>query len=207
MPPVLVSWSDAPQRLADAVRARAGDRAVTLVGITGPVGAGKSTLARALAGTVIATDDYLPDYAEVPFLERDDPRRADLPLLAEHLRALREGRSAEVPVWSFFTHRRESSRIVMPAPLIVVEGIHALDPMVRSGLDLAVFVEASREARWSRLEARERAGERGWTVDHLREHFEAVAEPSFARFEAVYRAGADVIVHNDPSAGQPPCAG
>lgn len=193
--PTILSWDEAPRRLAEAAEALG--RPITTIGVTGPVGAGKTTLARAVAPTVVATDDYLPDYQVVPYLERDRPEHADLGLLVEHLRSLREGRPAEVPVWSFFTHRRESRRWVHPAPVIAVEGIHALHPAVRACLDIAVFVDAAPHARLARLEARERAGERGWSVEHLREHFRDVAEPTFSGLAPEYRAAADFLVVNE----------
>lgn len=168
-----------------------------MIGITGPVGAGKSLLARRLGGALLATDDYLPDYSIVPYLERDDPRHADLPLLAAHIRQLRAGQPIEAPVWSFFTHRRESSRPLHPAPLIVVEGIHALETVVRPHLDLAVYIDAPADTRLHRIEARERAGERGWTIEHVREHFRDVAEPAFAARSGAYRSTADIVIIND----------
>ena len=196
--PRVLGWGDAHTRLVSEIDGlREGDRSTIMVGITGPVGAGKSTLARRLSPVVLTTDDYLPDYEVVPYLERDDPRHADLPLLAENLRHLRAGTPAQIPVWSFFSHRRESLRTVHPAPVIVVEGIYALHPAVRSHLDLAVFVEAPAATRLGRLEARELAGERGWPIEHMREHFREVAEPWFERYAGEYRAGADFVVVND----------
>lgn len=190
-------WHDAHEHLAAAVDGlRKGGRSVVVVGITGPVGAGKSTLARRVSPAVLATDDYLPDYEVVPYLERDDPRHADLRLLAENLSHLRVGTPAQVPVWSFFSHRRESLRMVEPAPVIVVEGIYALHAEVRAQLDVAVFVDAPAGLRLDRLEARERAGERGWPIEHLREHFREVAEPWFERYADEYRRGADFVVVN-----------
>lgn len=193
--PQAVPWGSAAQTIL-ARLGPAESRSVSVVGITGPVGAGKSLLARQLGGSLLATDDYLPDYSIVPYLERDDPRHADLPLLAAHLLDLRAGRVVEVPVWSFFTHRRESSRLLHPAPLIVVEGIHALEPAVRPHLDLAVYVDAPAGVRLRRIEDRERAGERGWTIEHVREHFRDVAEPAFAARAPACRAAADFIVIN-----------
>lgn len=167
-----------------------------MIGITGPVGSGKSTLAARLAVPRLSTDDYLPDYEAVPYHERDDPRHADLTLLAEHLACLRQGRAVQAPVWSFQTHRREASRRIEPASIMVCEGIHALAPEVRKHLDLAVFVDAPAADRWRRWERLELSGERGWGVDVAARFFNEVAEPAFARFAAGYRDVADFVVMN-----------
>ena len=66
------------------MRARTrGGRAV--VGITGAVAAGKSTLARRLSACVVSTDHYLPDYDRTPEHLRDLPESSDLARLAQDL--------------------------------------------------------------------------------------------------------------------------
>ena len=197
-PPVfreMVDWDSAPEHILG--RLAAVPRRWRVIGVTGRVGAGKSTLARRIGGVVLSTDDYLPDYEGLDPQVRDDPRHADLQLLARNVEQLRSGAATEVPVWSFQTHRREATRVVEASPLIVIEGIHALHGSVARLLDCAVFVEASETTRWSRWEAIELAGLRGWGVDKARAHFERVAEPTFARFEEEYRRAAHVVVRNE----------
>jgi uridine kinase len=192
---VVIPWDRAPAEIL--ARAAASPPAgVRVVGITGPVGAGKSALAARLSACVLSTDDYLPDYDRVPFRERDDPRHADFDLLAAHLACLRRGEPASVPVWSYQSHRREGTRIISPAPVVVVEGIHALYQATRELLDVKVFVEAPPEVRWERWEHLEQTGQRGWGVEAAREFFEQVAEPTFAAFEPEYRLAADCVVSN-----------
>lgn len=167
-----------------------------VIGISGPVGSGKSTLAEALSACVIRTDDYLPNYDEVPEHERDDPQKADLVSLARDLALLRSGQPAQTPIWCFQEHRRIGYRQTLPLGPIVCEGIHALNARIRPAIDVGVLVEAEAEERWRRWEAIEARGERGWGVERARAFFHAVAEPTFARFAAEYRQAADVIVLN-----------
>jgi uridine kinase len=183
---------------AEAIRAAAlahGPRVV--VGVTGAVASGKSTLARALSSCVVSTDHYLPDYERTAEHLRDLPESSDLARLARDLAELRAGRSARIPLWSFDTHSRVGEQEVPPAPLIVVEGLHALHALPRAQVDLAVFVEAPQEVRWARAVAREKAGDRPWPLEYLEHFFHTVAEPTYARHADGYRAAAHFVVRND----------
>ena len=188
-----LAWEAAPSEILAAAAAFSGR---VTIGITGPVGSGKSSLARRLSDCIVSTDDYLPDYDLVPFDSRDLPESADLAGLASHLHALKLEGGAEIPIWSFQTHRREGSRRVQAGRIIVCEGIHALHETVTPHLDLRIFVDAPATVRWSRWEDLERSGQRGWGVEAAREFFDRVAEPTFARFAPGYRTTAHYIVDN-----------
>ena len=199
--------------LAESLAARAARtprEGAFVVGVTGAVAAGKSRLAAAIAGAarrelavearVLSTDHYLPDYDATPEALRDLPESSDLARLATDLDDLRAGRSATAPLWTFETHRRVGVQRIEPAPLVVVEGLHALHERARARVDLAVFVEAPRDLRWRRAVAREEAGERPWPIEYLTHFFETVAEPTYARHAGRYRLEADLVVVNDGSA-------
>ncbi|MEY4119148.1 MAG: hypothetical protein RLZZ116_2476 [Planctomycetota bacterium] len=202
---IVLAMEDAVGAIRAAARAR-GTRAV--VAVTGPVAAGKSTLARALVspmmgqtgGCVVSTDHYLPDYERTPEHLRDLPESSDLARLARDLAELRQGRATRIPQWSFESHARVGELLVEPAELIVVEGLHALHEVPRVHVDIGVFVEAPRDARWARAVARERAGERPWPIEYLEHFFGNVAEPTFWRNAERYRAAAQFVVVNDGSA-------
>ncbi len=193
--PLLIAFEDAPAVLTSLCIRRG--QPVVVVGITGPVGAGKSLLARDISPCVVSTDSYLPNYDELPYEERDLPHRADFQRLARDLRFLKEGRDANVPIWSFHSHRREGFKLVRPHPIIVCEGIHALYEPVRPVLDVCVFVEASASTRLDRWQRMAAAGERGWGVEETTAFFHDVAEPTFAATAYGYRGLADVLVQND----------
>lgn len=216
MPPTL-PWHSAPDTILRAAAGGASLHPVRLVGITGPAGAGKSTLAARVSACVLSTDHYLPDYERVPYQERDEPRHADLARLAADLASLRRGEPTRVPVWSFQTHRREGEALfspigpgvapgspfggtgVPPVPVLIIEGIHALHESVRGLLDVRVYVEAPAAVRWTRWEDLERRGERGWGVEEARRYFHGVADPTFGALAAEYRGAADYVVRNDLS--------
>lgn len=183
----------------DEILALAATSGRSVVGVTGPVGSGKSTLARMLSDCIIATDDYLPDYDKVQMHERDLPEFADLPRLVSDLAALRAGRPAEIPIWSFHSHSREGYRTVHPPEggLVICEGIHALHHRVRHAFDVRVFIEAPSSTRLARWIAIAESGQRGWGPEETRQFFHNVAEPTFARLAPDYRGAAHIIVVNE----------
>jgi uridine kinase len=191
----------APAAILELVKSRSWEHAsgvVRVVGITGAVASGKSTLAAKLSSCVLSTDDYLPDYDRTPEHLRDLPEMADLARLLDDLRSLRAGKRTRVPRWSFETHSRVGEREVEPggSGLVVVEGLHALHAAHATAVDVRVFVDAPAALRRARWEARERAGDRGWDVAYALEFFDRVAEPTFARFAPAYRESAHVIVES-----------
>lgn len=199
--PVEVSFDDAHDAVLRLVRAAARPAGLpVVVGVTGAVAAGKSTLARRISPCVVSTDHYLPDYDRTPEHLRDLPESSDLTRLARDLAELRAGRATMIPRWEFATHSRTGEERVEPAELVVVEGLHALHGLPRAHIDVAVFVDAPREVRWARAAGRELAGERPWPLEYLERYFHTVAEPSFARHAALYRGSAHLVVMNAATA-------
>ena len=192
--PQVIHWEDAPEAIL--ALARVVDAPRVVVGVTGPVGAGKSTLAKRLSSCVLATDDFLPDHDATERAVADAPEAADLSGVREALTRLVRGETIEAPVWSFQTHKREGTRRLASAAVIVVEGIHALEPALSDLIDVRVYVEAPARTRLSRWEAMAESGERGWGVEETRSFFGDVAEPTFGARAARLRAGADVVVQN-----------
>jgi len=182
-----------------AMRKSTSERVV--IGITGPVGAGKSTLAAQLSTCVIATDHYFPNYDVTPEHLRDVPEHSDLPRLASDLAALRRGEDVTIPVWSFVSHSREGYQRVQGAPIVVCEGIHALHEIPRAHLDISIYVDAPSTVRWSRWEALELSGVRQLGVEQARAFFHEFAEPIFGRYARAYKSAAHFVVVNDGRAG------
>ena len=192
--PRTITFADATETIMEVVRAR-GQR--TVIGVTGAVAAGKSTLARTLSECVVSTDNYLPDYHTTAEHLRDLPESSDLERLARDIAALRSGCGTNIPLWTFAEHRRIGEQRVETADVVVVEGLHALHALPRQHVDIAVFVDAPQPTRWQRAVAREQAGDRPWPIEYLDKFFYSVAEPTFALHADGYRRAAHFVVIND----------
>ncbi len=120
--------------------------AVRVVMIAGPSSSGKTTFAKRLAVQLlvngrrpfaIALDDYFLDRDETPRDERGELdfealRALDVPLINAHLLALIEGHTVALPRYSFLTGTRGSGQTVSlrPNDVIIIEGIHGLNPLL-----------------------------------------------------------------------------
>ena len=125
---------------------------IRLVLITGPSSSGKSTFCKRLSVQLLAcglrpvsfsTDDYFVNRVETPKLPNgdydfDNVETVDYHLLVEHLNRLMKGETVEVPVYNFVTGKREYNgkklRLTSDSVLII-EGIHALNPLLTKGVD------------------------------------------------------------------------
>ena len=122
------------------------------VAVIGPSGAGKTTVARALAkrlgagAVVIAEDDYYRCSSTVPDFDPatynfDVPAAKEHELLRDHLALAKSGEAFDKPIYDLITHRRtpKVERIVH-ADWVIVEGIHLLAaPELSSLFDISVF--------------------------------------------------------------------
>jgi uridine kinase len=182
------------------------------VGISGGTCSGKTTLAARLKTilgdrcAVLAVDSYYKTL-DMPFAERaklnhDLPETIDWPLLRSHIRALLEGRPVDSPVYSYRRHNRTDAVLsVAPAPLLLLEGIHAWhDPEIRAAMSFRVFLDSTRDARRERRLARD-LQERCPDIDYVLRKFEEQTERTFALFGDDYRRQADMVT-DDPVAAE-----
>lgn len=182
-----------------------------LIGLAGGTGSGKTTvgdvLVRAAAGqaAVIPQDAYYKDQPEKPFAERevtnyDEPAAFDLPLLLQHVDALKAGRPVDRPVYDFAQHRRADTTVTLaPAPVVLIEGILVLhEPALRARMDLKVFVDAPPDERFIRRMQRD-VRERGRTPDSVIEQYRTTVKPMHDLFVQPSKQHADLIV---PEGGQ-----
>jgi type I pantothenate kinase len=146
------------ERLAAEVAARSqGLRRPALVGISGGVGAGKSTLAGELrdvlraAGArveVLGTDSFLLPNEQLAarglLMRKGFPESFDTGLMLRSLRAVRAGElPLAVPVYCHSTYDRVpgEEQAIPPADTVLLEGVNALQEPAARLLDLAVYID------------------------------------------------------------------
>lgn len=178
-----------------------------VIGIAGGTGSGKTTIARAVVSSLpedrVATIEYDAYYRDRPDLADearaqlnfDHPDSLESELLVTHLRALKEGRGVDVPIYDFKTHRRRTEiHRVEPKPVIVVEGILVfVEPAIRELLDIKVFVDTDADIRIFRRIRRDME-QRGRTFDSVRQQYYDTVRPMHVQFVEPSKRWADLII-------------
>jgi uridine kinase len=180
---------------------------VTILGIAGGSGSGKTTVAQALAThggpekvQVLVQDAYYRDRRDLTFEERckinyDHPDAFDEKLLVEHVRALRDGKPIRRPVYDYAKHARTDQFVaVQPARVVILEGILVLAmPAVCDLCDIKIFVDTDADVRFIRRLRRDTT-ERGRTIDSVIEQYLATVRPMHEAFCEPSKRFADLIL-------------
>lgn len=178
-----------------------------IIGIAGGTGSGKTTVVNKIiaslpAGEVVVMpqDSYYKDSSHIPPEERskinfDEPAAIEWTLLVRQLQELKEGKSIEMPTYSYLTCTRQTETVkVRPADVVIVEGILVLtDPVLRDMLDVKVFVDADADDRLIRVIARD-CIERGRTPQTVIDRYESVLKPMHSKYIEPSKRYADLIM-------------
>jgi uridine kinase len=181
--------------------------AARFVGIAGGTASGKTSIARKLQELVgerdsvlIELDSYYRDLSHLPIHERslrnfDHPSSFDFDLLLEHLLALRDGRTIQVPHYDYAVHNRKATtETVAPRRWILVEGILALwNAEVRALFKPKIYVDAPDDLRLLRRIQRDSL-DRGRELSGILRQYVDTVRPAHLEFCEPTKIHADVII-------------
>lgn len=178
-----------------------------VIAVAGGTASGKTTVANEVFDRVgaehiayIPHDAYYRDLSHLSPSERarvnfDHPDSLETELLIQHVRELRASRAVEIPVYDYTTHtRRQDTRRVEPARVILVEGILVLvEPELRKLFDVKLYVDSDADVRFIRRLRRD-IEERGRTVESVCGQYLATVRPMHLEFVEPSKRYADVII-------------
>ncbi|MDH3321478.1 MAG: uridine kinase [Flavobacteriaceae bacterium] len=181
-----------------------------IIGIAGGTGSGKTTVVDQILNelpdqevTVISQDAYYNKNDHLSYEERcninfDHPRAIDFDFLIEHLKALKEGKIIQQPIYSFVTHNRSTDTLIThPRKVIIVEGILILtSKALRDLLDIKIFVHADSDERLIRRLRRD-IKERGRDLNEVLLRYQDTLKPMHQQFIEPTKSYADIIIPND----------
>lgn len=178
-----------------------------ILGVAGGSGSGKTTVVNSIVQnlgsdqvSVIHHDSYYRDTGHLTLAERrdinyDHPDSLETELLVEHLRELREGRPAAIPVYDFAEHIRQPQRQhVLPRKVIIVDGLLILwDAQLRTLMDIKVFVDTDADIRFIRRLERD-IRERGRSAESVIVQYLRTVRPMHLEFVEPSKRYADLIL-------------
>lgn len=187
---------------------------ITLIGIAGDSGAGKSTYVshlKQLLGedsvTVITTDDYhsLDRYErnKIGVTALDPWKANNLGLLIDHLWKLKHRIPIIKPVYDHSTGTFGEPELVQPRKVVLIEGLHILYlEKLREAFDLKIYFDTdiSLRIKWK---VRRDAEARGYTAEQVLEEIER-RRPDVEKFIEPQKAWADMVIHYLPDTKKAP---
>lgn len=180
---------------------------VTIIGIAGGTGSGKTTVVKKIVEAlpphhvaVVPLDSYYNDTTSMTEEERhainfDHPDAFDWKLLTKQINELREGRAIEQPTYSYIKCNRLLETIhVEPKPVIIVEGIMTLiNKKLRDIMDIRIFVDCDSDERLIRNIQRDTV-ERGRDVQTVLDRYLKVLKPMHEQFIEPTKRFAHIII-------------
>ncbi|KAL4896225.1 uridine kinase family-domain-containing protein [Aspergillus ambiguus] len=182
---------------------------LSIIGIAGSSGSGKTSVAMEIVKSlnlpwvvILVMDSFYKSLSPEEHarahrneFDFDCPDALDFDALVQTLRDLKQGKKANIPVYSFAHHQRQPQTTTLYSPrVLILEGILALhDPRVVDLLDVKIFVEADMDVCLGRRILRD-VRERERDIEGIIKQWFAYVKPSYRKFVEPQRAGSDIII-------------
>ena len=179
---------------------------VLVIGIAGGTGSGKTTITRKITErfgddvSVIRHDNYYKAHHDMTYEERsklnyDHPDSLDTWMLADDIKALKEGKEVRCPVYDFTIHdRSDDTELIKPSKVLIVEGnLIFADKRLRDEMDIKIYVDTDADVRILRRILRD-VKKRGRSLDSVVEQYLNTVKPMHEQFVEPSKKNADIII-------------
>ena len=186
------------------------ENGTTIVEIAGGSASGKTSavankLMEALGegAVLISMDDYyrggkfMKNEAEQGrVLNWDQPEALNIELLKQQLEDLKQGKPIQKPKYDFKTGEPIGFEEISPAKVVVIEGLFALNDLLKAEGDVKAFIDIGTHGRILRRLLRdiERTGQR---PEDIIRYFSEVVEPMHDKYIQSTKKNADIVIRNE----------
>nr|BAL03267.1 chloroplast phosphoribulokinase [Chara braunii] len=212
-------------RISVLIICKAANDKTVVIGLAADSGCGKSTFMRRLTSvfggaasppkggnpdsntlisdttTVICLDDYHSldrTGRKVHGVTALDPRANNFDLMYEQVKALKEGKTVEKPVYNHVSGLLDPAETIAAPKILVIEGLHPMyDERVRELLDFSVYLDISDDVKFAWKIQRDMA-ERGHSLESIKASI-AARKPDFDAYIDTQKQYADVVIQVLPT--------
>jgi len=151
--------------------------------------------------TVICLDDYhcLDRYGrKEKGVTALAPEAQDFDLMYEQIKAIKEGKSVEKPIYNHVTGILDPAETITPPKILIVEGLHPFyDERVRDLIDFSIYLDISDEVKFAWKIQRDMA-ERGHSLESIKASIES-RKPDFDAYIDPQKKYADCVIEVLPT--------
>lgn len=181
---------------------------LTIIGITGGSGSGKSSVARKVLSyygsekcAIIEVDSYYKDLKHLTMQERektnfDHPDSIDFDLMYNDLKILIDTGIASIPMYDYKVHLRKSKKqIIKQKQIIIIEGIFSLyDSRIRDLMNLKIYVDTPDDIRVMRRIKRD-INKRGRELNSIISQYSSTVRTMHNRYIEPTKRYSDIILN------------
>lgn len=179
---------------------------VIVIGVAGGTASGKTTVASRIKDKfkneveLLCHDCYYKAHDDMPFEERakinyDHPQAFETERYIADIKALKEGKTIERPVYDYSIHNRAKETVTVESKrVIIVEGILIFEnEELRNLMDIKIFVDTDADIRLMRRIMRD-VQERGRNLESVIKQYSTTVKPMHDQFVEPSKRYADIII-------------
>ena len=176
-----------------------------VIGISGGVASGKTTLANKISSifdnvAVLSLDSYFYPFTNLSLEQRknidfDNPQVYDYDLIIKHIKMLAANQEIHVPNYSFSEYTRTDETILIKPPkVLLVEGYAVLyNEQLRNLMDFSLFIDIDETTQLKRLLRRDKE-ERQRSENEILFHFNNTIRKSNKNFIYPQKKYANLVI-------------